>query len=184
MVQASTISSRLRDLEESVKEQPVKALGIAAMAGFVVGGGYRSRLGISILGLMGGLVCGTWRFRRSRKQLIAIEMARIGNSTTEARGNRRQILEQIKRRLDAFTALFRGRAPKEWALAKRRKIYKLGEPIGVNRRQDDAKRSRWGAEPSTLFLNFHLCDHHAVDGRRRRRTSHVSPNFLRAPNSD
>ena len=53
MVQASTISSRLRNLEESIKEQPWKALGVAAMVGFVVGGGYRSRFGISLLGLVG-----------------------------------------------------------------------------------------------------------------------------------
>jgi hypothetical protein len=53
MSQASTISSRLRDVEESIKDQPVKALAVAAIAGFVVGGGYRSRLGIYLLGLVG-----------------------------------------------------------------------------------------------------------------------------------
>jgi hypothetical protein len=53
MPEVTTISSRLRDVEQSIKKQPAKALAIAAMAGFVVGGGYRSRLGISLLGLAG-----------------------------------------------------------------------------------------------------------------------------------
>ncbi len=48
-----SVSARLRALEESIKEQPLKALGIGALAGFVVGGGYRTRLGLSILLFMG-----------------------------------------------------------------------------------------------------------------------------------
>jgi hypothetical protein len=53
MSQANTTSARLRDVEESIKGQPIKALAVAALVGFVVGGGYRSRLGISLLGFVG-----------------------------------------------------------------------------------------------------------------------------------
>ena len=56
MSEVSTIFSRLRDVEESIKEQPLKALAVAAVTGLVVGGGYRSRLGLSLLGLLGRTV--------------------------------------------------------------------------------------------------------------------------------
>src|SRR5277367_2540448 len=53
MAEGETVSARLRALEESIKEQPIKALGLGALAGFVIGGGYRSRLGLSVLLFMG-----------------------------------------------------------------------------------------------------------------------------------
>src|SRR6516162_8675332 len=44
----------LSAVEHSIKAKPpLKALGVSALAGFVVGGGYRSRLGISILCFLG-----------------------------------------------------------------------------------------------------------------------------------
>jgi hypothetical protein len=56
MSEVSTIFSRLRNVEESIKEQPLKTLAVAAVTGLVVGGGYRSRLGLSLLGLVGRTV--------------------------------------------------------------------------------------------------------------------------------
>jgi hypothetical protein len=56
MSEDRTIFSRLRNVEESIKEQPLKALAVAAVTGLVVGGGYRSRLGLSLLGLVGQTV--------------------------------------------------------------------------------------------------------------------------------
>jgi hypothetical protein len=53
MAESITVSARLCDLEQSIKHQPLTALGISALAGFVIGGGYRSRLGISVLWIMG-----------------------------------------------------------------------------------------------------------------------------------
>jgi hypothetical protein len=53
MAEGETLGARLRALEKSIKEQPLKALGIGAAAGFVVGGGLRSRVGASLLLFVG-----------------------------------------------------------------------------------------------------------------------------------
>ena len=47
------LQAGLGGVEHSIKAKPLKALGLSAVAGFVVGGGYRSRLGISILFFLG-----------------------------------------------------------------------------------------------------------------------------------
>jgi hypothetical protein len=51
--QINSVAAPLNAVEESIKENPLTALGMAALAGFVVGGGYRSKLGISLIWLAG-----------------------------------------------------------------------------------------------------------------------------------
>src|SRR5665213_1256521 len=53
MSECNSISSRLGNVERSIRHKPLRALGIGALAGFVIGGGYRTRLGVSLLWLMG-----------------------------------------------------------------------------------------------------------------------------------
>jgi uncharacterized membrane protein YebE (DUF533 family) len=53
MAETDTVCSQPCASEKSVKTRLLNPLGIAALAGFVIGGGFRSRLGISLLGLLG-----------------------------------------------------------------------------------------------------------------------------------
>lgn len=52
MAKGEIVSVRLRVLEKSIREQPLKALCLSAFAGFPIGGGYRSRLGRSVLSFL------------------------------------------------------------------------------------------------------------------------------------
>jgi hypothetical protein len=51
--QSGSVEARVGAVEQSIKNNPLKAMGFGVLAGFVIGGGYRSRLGISILLVMG-----------------------------------------------------------------------------------------------------------------------------------
>ena len=46
-------SQRSRDLREYVRDEPVTSLAIAAGAGFIVGGGVSTRLGLALLDFIG-----------------------------------------------------------------------------------------------------------------------------------
>jgi uncharacterized membrane protein YebE (DUF533 family) len=51
--QISSIAVQLDAVERSIKDNPLIALGFGALAGFVIGGGYRSRFGTSLILLAG-----------------------------------------------------------------------------------------------------------------------------------
>lgn len=53
MPETETLSDRFKSAEKSIKAKPLKAVGVAVFAGFVVGGGHRSRLGIALLWFIG-----------------------------------------------------------------------------------------------------------------------------------
>jgi hypothetical protein len=53
MPETVTLSHQFEAAEKSIKAKPLKALGLAAFAGFVIGGGHRSRLGIALLWFVG-----------------------------------------------------------------------------------------------------------------------------------
>jgi hypothetical protein len=42
-----------REWTELIRSRPLPALGIAAGAGFIFGGGFRSRLGFALIGIVG-----------------------------------------------------------------------------------------------------------------------------------
>jgi hypothetical protein len=44
---------RNRDIGEYIKEEPLTSLAIASGAGFIVGGGANSRIGLALLGIVG-----------------------------------------------------------------------------------------------------------------------------------
>jgi|SRR5271169_11397 len=51
--QLEDLSGYAKDLSEFVREAPLVSLAIAAAAGFLVGGGARSRIGLAMLGIVG-----------------------------------------------------------------------------------------------------------------------------------
>jgi hypothetical protein len=51
--QLASLSRQAGAVEQTIRDHPFKALGLGALAGFLVGGGYRSRRGVSLLLLIG-----------------------------------------------------------------------------------------------------------------------------------
>jgi hypothetical protein len=108
-----------------IKEEPIKAFGVCAMAGFVIGGGHRSRIGRSIVSLLARVAMknvkipslGDWPYELKRKdknsnrgrikhalpadpdeELIDIEIQFSGNDLSEvAIDDRiRQLAEKLR----------------------------------------------------------------------------------------
>lgn len=52
---AQSPHGRRESLDEYVRDAPFTSLGIAAAAGFLVGGGFKNRVGLAILAILGRL---------------------------------------------------------------------------------------------------------------------------------
>ena len=57
-----------RDMGEYVRGEPLTALAIATVAGFVLGGGVNRRIGLAMLTIVGRIALrGSWRLRPGQK---------------------------------------------------------------------------------------------------------------------
>jgi ElaB/YqjD/DUF883 family membrane-anchored ribosome-binding protein len=52
-IDRTSVKLDLKQLEEAIRQNPMPAAGLAAAAGFVVGGGLTTSLGLGLLGLFG-----------------------------------------------------------------------------------------------------------------------------------